>query len=306
MYNRDLKAFRQAQLQRLEENTRGQESRYQSGLADRGAFVAAEVQTRELDPRIDAAQRGYEGALLKMSEAMGKDFAEYTTFPAPEGQLHYDNFDVDLARATADALEHRPDLQLARLLVRAANEDERIIEAAYYPEAHITVSGEYIPVTQVRRTEAQGSAQRSDDIVSSELRSGGAYTWRVIDNGKVGGAVLKQRSAREINELMVQKMERDTARDLARLRNDFDALATKQKALQGASAAAQENSTTVQQNLAGGVTSQLEYRLAENDSLDVKSGLLSVAYKQHVDLAEWDRATGKYLQFVDESAQTMR
>lgn len=306
MYNRDLKAFRQSQLQRLEENTRGQESRYQAGLVGRGAFVAAEVQTRELDPRIDAAERAYEGALLKISEAMGKDYAEYTTFPAPEGELHYQNFDVDLARATATALEHRPDLQLARLLVRAANEDEKIIEAAYYPAVNITVTGEYIPVSGVRRDQGQGTPRRSDDIISSELRSGGAYTWRVIDNGKVGGAVLKQRSAREINELMVKKMERDLSRDLARIRNDLDGIAIKRKALLGASTAASENSTTVEQNLAGGVASQLEYRLAQNDLLDVKTGLLSLAFKQHVDLAEWDRATGKYLQFVDESAQSMR
>lgn len=306
LYNRDLKAFREAQLQRLEKNARGQQSRYESGLVDRGAFVAAEVETRELDPRIDAAERAYEGALLKLSEAMGKDFAEYTTFPAPEGSLHYDEFDVDLARATARALEHRPDIQLARLLVRAAEEDQRIIEAAYYPAVNITVSGEYIPVSKVRREQASGSPRRSDDIVSSEIRSGGAYTWRVIDNGKVGGAVLKQRSVREINELMLQRMERDVSRDLSRIRNDLNAVATKEKALRAASVSADENATTLEQNLNAGIGSQLEFRVGQNDLVDVKTGLLSLAFKQNVDLAEWDRATGKYLQFVDDSGEKVR
>jgi outer membrane protein TolC len=306
VYNRDVKALREEQRQRLQENVGSQKSRYESGLADRGAFVSAEVQTRELDPRIDAAQRAYEGALLKLSEAMGRDFGQYATLPAPEGELHYEGVDVDLAQASAAALERRPDLKLARLLVRAANEDQRIIEAAYYPQITATVSGEYIPVSGVRREQSSGSPRRSDDIISSEVRSGGAYTWRVIDNGKVGGAVTKQRAAREINELLLQKMERDVPRDLARIQNDLDAVAVKQKALRDASSAAEQNAATLQQNLAGGVASQLEFRLAQNDSLEVKTALLSLAYQQHVDLAEWDRATGKYLRFVDENAQNVQ
>ena len=54
---------------------------------------------------------------------------------------------------------------------------------------------------------SSGSAQRSDDLVSSEIRAGASYTWRVIDNGKVGGAVLRQRSIREMNELQLKKLE---------------------------------------------------------------------------------------------------
>ena len=306
LYSRDVKTLRAEQQQRLSENADSQKNRYESGLADRGTFVASEVQMRELDPRIDAAQRAYEGALLKLSEAMEKDFGQYATLPAPEGELHYAGVDVDLAQSTSTALAQRPDLQLARLLVRAANEDQRIIEAAYYPQITATVSGDYIPVSGVRREQAAGSPRRSDDIISSEVRSGGAYTWRVVDNGKVGGAVMKQRAAREINELLLQKMERDVPRDLARIQNDLNAVATKQKALMDASAAAEQNATTLQQNLAGGVVSQLEFRLAQNDLLEVKTALLSLAYKQHVDLAEWDRATGKYLRFVDETAQNVQ
>ena len=104
----------------------------------------------------------------------------------------------------------------------------------------------------------------------------------------------------------VQKMERDVPRDLSRIQNDLDAVAVKQQALRDASTAAEQNAATLQQNLAGGVASQLEFRLAQNDSLEVKTALLSLAYQQHVDLAEWDRATGKYLRFVDENAQNVQ
>jgi outer membrane protein TolC len=306
LYNRDVQKLRGTQRQRLEENTNTQKSRYESGLADRGAFVGAEVQMRELDPRIDAAQRAYEGAILKLSEAIGKDYGQYATLPAPEGELRYAGVDVDLSKATEMAQQHRPDLELARLLVRAAVEDQRIMEAAYYPQITATVTGTYIPVSGVRQTQAQGSPRRSDDIISSEIRSGGAYTWRVIDNGKVGGAVAQKRAAREINEILLEKMERDVSRDLSRIQNDLRAVAIKEKALQEASAAAQQNAATVEQNLTGGISSQLEYRLAQNDLLEVQTALLSLAYKEHVDLAEWDRATGKYLRFVDETAQAVR
>ena len=295
LYNRDLEALRREQRQRLQENVASQQSRYQSGLADRGAFVASQVQTSELDPRIDAAQSAYHDALLQLSEAMGEDLG---AFAKPEGALHYTVVDVASENATAMALQ-RPDLQLARLLVRAANEDERIIEAAYYPAINATISGEYIPVSGVRREQSTGSPRRSDDFISSEIRAGAAYTWRVVDNGKVSGAVAKQRSAREINELLLRKMEGDVPRDLSRIQNDLNAIANKEKALQDASSAADQNTTTVRKNLEGGIASQLEFRLAEKDLLEVKTGLLTLAYQQSLALAEWDRATGRYLQFSE-------
>lgn len=305
IYNRDLRGLRATQHDRLAENTRAQKTRYETGLTDRAAFVAANVQERELDPRIDAAQRAYEGAILKLSEALGKDFGQYATLPQVEGELHYADVDVDLARASQTQLPHRPDIELARLLVRAATEDERIIEAAYWPQVTGQAGGRYIP-TEVRSTQASGAPQRSEDIVSSEIRAGGAYTWRVIDNGKVGGAVAQKRAAREINDIMLEKLQRDAERDLARIHNDLDSIATKQRALQSAAAAANENASAIEQNLARGISSQFEYRLAQNDLLEVQTALLALAWQQHVDLAEWDRATGKYLRFMDANARDVR
>ena len=295
IYNRDLKALREEQHRQLQDNAASQQNRYQSGLTDRGTFVASEVQTRELEPRIEAARRAYQGALLKLNEAVGLDSSRGGAMLEPEGTLKLVNFDVSVEKATAVAL-NRPDLELARLLVCAANEDQRIIEAAYYPVINAVVFGEYIPVSGVRRLQSQGSPRRSDDFVSSEIRAGAAYTWRVIDNGKVSGAVAKQRTAREVNEVLLQKMERDVPRDLLRIRNNLDAIALNEKALQGASAAAEQNAGTLRQNLEGGVASQLEFRLAENDLLEVRTGLLTLAYLQSVARAEWDRATGRYLQ----------
>jgi outer membrane protein TolC len=305
IYNRSLRRVRAEQRQRLAQDVSSQKDRYESGVAGRGVLVGAEVQMRELDTRIVAAQRAYDGALLKLAEAMGENLGPGAKLPEPEGELNFGSIEVDLDPEITAALERRPDLQLARLLVRASNEDQRIIEAAYYPTINAVASGDYIPVSGVRR-ENVASPRRSDNVISSEVRGGIAYTWRVVDNGKTYGAVLKQRSAREINELLLQKLEADVPREMSRIRHDLEAIATKHRSLAGASSAAQENASTLQQNLAQGVVSQFEFRLAENDLLEVESGLITLTYQQNLALAEWDRATGRYFQFSHDSAQNVR
>src|SRR5438270_6520086 len=305
IYNRSLRRVRAEQRERLEQDVSSQKERYQSGLASRDVLVGAEVQARELDPHIEVAQRAYDGAVLKLAEAMDEDLGPGAKLPEPEGELNYASVDVDLDREIKRALERRPDLQLARLLVRAANEDQRIIEAAYYPTVNAVVSGDYIPVSGVRR-ENTASPRRSDNVISSEVRAGVAYTWQVVDNGKTYGAVLKQRSVREINELTLQKLEADVPREMSRIRHDLEAIGVKHRSLAGASSIAEENASTVQQNLAEGIVSQFEFRLAENDSLEVKSNLITLAYQQNLALAEWDRATGRYFQFSHDSSQNVR
>jgi outer membrane protein TolC len=274
-------------------------------LADRGALASAQIQTRELDPRVGTAQRGYDGAVLKLAETMGNSLDANAAMPEPKGELTFAKVDVDLAGGTRRALEQRSDLKLARLLVKAANEDGRIIAAGYYPLLNATLGGEYIPVSGIRR-QSEGSPRRSDDFISSEVRFGATYTWQVVDNGRVRGAVKRQRQVREINELEVRKLEADVPRSLKRLGNDLDAIATKQKELLTATAAAEQNATIMRENLAGGITSALETRLIENSLLETKSALTSLAFQQKVALAEWDRATGRYLQFSNDSTQNVQ
>ena len=119
------------------------------------------------------------------------------------------------------------------------------------------------------------------------------------------GAVKRQRQVREINELELRKLEADVPRSLARIHNDLEAIATKEKELLTATGAAEQNATIVRQNLAGGITSPLEFRLIENSLLETKSALVSLAFQQKVALAEWDRATGRYLQFSDDSTRNV-
>jgi outer membrane protein TolC len=299
-YHRSLGGLAEEQRLRLEANVRAQSDRYQTGTGERGALNVARVLEQEVTPRIEESRRIGNGALLTLAQAMGDDLGRGRELPTADGELRYNAIDFDVETAAATALANRADLKVARLLIRAASEDQRIIEAQYYPVVAATLSGDYIPVSEIRRG-SEGSARRSDDIISSEIRGGAAYTWRVVDNGRVGGAVARQRAAREINELVLAKLEAEVPRELTRIQNNLRALATRHTSLTRASTLAEQSVTDVLNNLTAGLSSQLEYRTAESSFLQSKAGVLTAVFQQNVARAELDRVTGRYFQFSDDT-----
>src|SRR6266576_2311625 len=300
LYNRSLESLRREQQGRLQENITAQRTRFEAGLTDKTALASATVQASELDTRIEDAHRTYLDARLQLALAMGIDPAK-ASLPEPEGELHSIPIRVDVDSETAAALQRRADLKLARLFVRAANEDQRIIEADYYPTVIGSLPGEYVPVTGIHR---EGSTSKTQDFIGSEIREKAAYTWRVVDSGKVGGAVLRARSAREINEITCRKLETNIPRELSRIANDLKTTEIREKSLASATAAADESARAVQQNLASGLASPLEYRVTQNFFLETKSGLLDAIYQHNLAMAEWDRATGRYFQFSDDNTKS--
>ena len=300
LYNRSLESIRSEQQRRLQENVTTQRTRFEAGLADKSALTSATVQASELETQIEGAHRAYLGAQLELASAMGIDPAK-ASLPEPDGELQSVPVRVDLDSETAAALQRRADLKLARLFVRAANEDQRIIAADYYPIVIGSIPGEYVPVTGIHR---EGSTSRNQDFIGSEIRERAAYTWRVVDNGKVGGAVLKARSAREINELTCRKLEVNIPRELSRIANDLKTTEVREKSLSSAATAADESARAVQENLASGLASPLEYRVTQNAFLETKSGLLQAIYQHNLAVAEWDRATGRYFQFSDDNTKS--
>jgi len=298
LYNRSLESIRDEQRQKLEENVATQKNRFEAGLTDRSAFTSATVQADELVPQIENAHRAYREAQLNLAQAMGIDPAN-SSIPEPKGELEFVPMRIDVDEETAAALQRRVDLKLARLFVRATNEDQRIIAADYYPAIGGHIRGEYVPVKGIHRQE---STSKTQDFIGSEIMERATYTWRVIDNGKVGGAVLKARAAREENELTCRKLEANVSRELSRIGNDLQAIDARETSLAAASAAAEESARTVRENVASGLASPLEYRITQNGFLKTKSGLLDAVYQHNVALAEWDRATGRYFQFSDQAA----
>src|SRR5437867_1339661 len=298
LYNRSLESIRNEQRNKLEENVATQKNRFEAGLADRSAFTRATVSAEELVPQVGSAHRAYREAQLRLAEAMGIDPVE-SALPQPEGELEFAAMHVDLESETAAALQRRADLKLARLFVRSANEDQRIIAADYYPTVVGSIPGEYVPVTGIHRQE---STSKTQDFIGSEIREKEVYTWRVIDNGHVGGAVLRARAARETNELTCKKLEANVSRELSRIANDLRGIEARESSLSAASVAAEEGARTVRENVASGLASPFEYRVTENAFLKTRSGLLDAIYQHNLAVAEWDRSTGRYFQFSDDTA----
>ena len=107
LYDRALAALGRSQRQRLDENMRSEQARYDAGTVDRGALASATMQAREIDPEIETAQRAYRGALLQLAAATGSDLAPDAPLAVPEGTLRFASLDWSLARATAAALDQR-------------------------------------------------------------------------------------------------------------------------------------------------------------------------------------------------------
>ena len=171
LHHASLRALGEEQRVRLANNVRAQSERYQLGEAQRGAVTVAQLLEEEVKPRLEESQRIWNGALLRLAQSMGDNLGPGANLPTVEGSLQFAGTSLDVASEASQAVEGRADLKLARLLVRAAGEDQRIIQAAYYPAISGEISGSYIPVTDIHRG-SEGTARRADDIVSSELREG--------------------------------------------------------------------------------------------------------------------------------------
>jgi outer membrane protein TolC len=301
LHNRSLEKLRVSQKQQLEANILAQEARYEAGTTERNALTSVRLQAHKLGPQIEEARQTANAALLALAEAMGSDLGSGAALPQPEGELRFAQVAVDARRETDAALERRADIRLARLLVRAADEEKRIVQAEYYPAVTALAAGDYIPVTGIKRA-GQGSPSRSDDFLSSEVRVGAAYVWRVIDNGKVGGAVLRARETREINRTLLKQLEANVPRELARIENNLRAIDARHAALGRAADVAQQNVSSLQENMKQGLASQIEFRDAEESFLQSHDDLAAAIYEQNVARAEWDLVTGRYFQFSDDTA----
>jgi outer membrane protein TolC len=297
LFNESLTRLGEAQRQRLAANVTSEAARYRGGQSNRAALVAAQALEQEVLPRLQTAESARGAAQLSLTQAMGLPLGPGATLAKPEGELHLQRVVLDVDREAARAIRQRADLQLARLLVRAAAEDQRIAQAGYYPRIDATLIGNYIPVSDVRRDNG-GSPQRANDVISSEIRAGGAFTWRVIDNGRVTGAVIQQRAIREANELVLRRLEANLPRELAALANRLNGIGQRQESLGGAAAAGEQIVAAISQNVTQGLATQLELRTAETALLRAQTTSITAAFEQAIALAEWDRATGRYFEFA--------
>ena len=136
---------------------------------------------------------------------------------------------------------------------------------------------------------AEGALAQSTDILQ-RIR-----TLSVQSANATNSASDRQSLNAEVNQL---------TSELSRIANDLKLTEVREKSLSSAATAAEESARAVQENLASGLASPLEYRVTQNFFLDTKSGLLQAIYQHNLALAEWDRATGRYFQFSDDNTKS--
>ena len=100
-----------------------------------------------------------------------------------------------------------------------------------------------------------------------------------------------------ISKIYEQAGTRTATAGHERIANDLRTTEERERSLASATAAAEESARVVQENVASGLVSSLEYRITQSGLLETKSGLLDATYQHNLARAEWDRATGRYFQF---------
>jgi len=287
-----------AEIQKpLDDNIKMEKDRLSTGLGTRSYVLQAQIRSLQLVPATEAAKAGYLENISLLAQDMGSNLAD----PAAvqlwlDGALPYAPVTFDLAKATEEALKNRPDLQLLRSLIRQTEEDRRIVRAGYYPRLDLIANGQYLPESVASDS---NTARSGDENRTSQLLVGPAYTWAVIDTGRVTGQSLSLEKTREIYQIQLADLERNVPKNLSDIYRALDLAQNRISALAKSVKLAQDNLVTVQDLISLGQANQLDFVNARNALLQSKLGMLAAFYENSVALANLDLATGRYLRYVD-------
>ena len=126
-----------------------------------------------------------------------------------------------------------------------------------------------IPVT-VRGRRARMPAAPTI-VLTSEIAAGFAFTWRVVDNGRVTGQVRRQRAIREMNEISPPPARSERLAGPPADREQFPRPRRPPGRRSAAAVSgAEQNVNVIQRTLAEGLSSQLEFRTAESSFIETK------------------------------------
>ncbi len=279
----------------LDENTSVQADLERAGLGPRRGTLQAQVQSLGLAPAVADAEANGTRARIALRQLLGRSGPDPD--PAPADALIFPAVAAEPAAAAREALEQRADLAALRATIAALREDQRVIEAAYFPliEARIGLTG----VPQSNRASTNPNALRAiDSNMVNEFRYGVALAWQVVDNGTVTGQARATAASRGALEQTLARAEADIPRDLARLRATVAANRAKLSAYADAERGSRDTFRTVNELVRAGKGSQLEVINAQTNLLSAQQGTLFTRLEQSLVAAELDRVTGRYLRFV--------
>lgn len=283
----------------LQANVRSAQQRFDAGVASRQNVRQAEVQLLSLKPALSQTQRDYVNAVTELDERRGtKPTAKGPLqLPEPIGNLEYAMLKVDLERETTQIIQRRPDLALLHELIKAAAEEKRMVQAGYYPFVALTAFSQYFPdvgVFGVRPEIVSGQEARQ-----SETRYGATFTWQVIDAGRVRGASSQIESGRQAMEITLRRLEENVPRELRVLARTLETVDARLAALKKSAAEAEELLKLVETRVKLGEATQLDFLNAQTNLLSTQRGILLAVFENEVARAEFDRVTGRYLDFSD-------
>jgi outer membrane protein TolC len=287
----------------LQANVLGAQQRFEVGTASRQQVRQAEIQLLNLKPILARAQRDYVNAVTELDECRGTKASAKgpLQLPEPTGNLEYALLKFDLEKEVAQTLQKRPDLTLLREMIKATADEKRMAQAGYYPFVALTVFSQYFPdvgVFGVRPEIVSGQDPRQ-----SETRYGAAMTWQVIDTGKIRGAVSQVESGRQAMEITLRRLEENVPRELRVLARTLETIDAQLAALKQSVTEAEEMLKLVEARVKLGEATQLDFLNAQTNLLSTQRGILLAVVENETARAEFDRATGRYLEFTDRPAK---
>lgn len=287
----------------LQANVRSAQQRFEAGMTSRQNVRQAEVQLLSLKPALSKAQRDYVNAVTDLDECLGSKPAAKgkLQLPEPTGNLEYAALKIDMEKEGSRAIQRRPDLVLLRELIKAAAEEKRMVQAGYYPFVALTAFSQYFPETAVFGVRPE--IVSGQDARQSETRLGAAFTWQVIDAGKVRGASSRIESGRQTMEITLRRLEENVPRELRVLARTLETIDARLAALKKSAAESEEMLKLVEARVKLGEATQLDFLNAQTNLLSTQRGILLAVFENEAARAEFDRVTGRYLDFSDRPAK---
>ena len=291
---RDVIALYEELDTRLQANVTAEQQRREVGQTGPRPELQARVQLLASRAELNDFRREEFEVRSELAEMMG---GPVDTPPRPAGELPDKSPSLDTKAEAQLAEEQRADLKFLRTLIRLANEDQRVVQAGYFPNISAIASSLYIPgrklVYQVTPI-IEGQTPFGTDI-----RGGVSLTWQIIDNGSVTGPSRRIAAQRGEYEVVLNQLEQNIPRELDRVALSLQDADAKLAALQKSTQEAEEGLNLVQTRMALGETTQLDFSDAQRNLLAVRHAIVDAQFQRAFALADLDRITGRYLEFAE-------
>jgi outer membrane protein TolC len=279
---------------RLQANVDAEQQRRNAGTTGPRPLLQARVQLLAERAELNDFRREDFEVRSQMAEMMGEPVS---VLPLPSEPLSPESLTVHPEADAELALQQRADLKFLRALIRIAEEDKRIAEADYFPYISAIASTVYIPGRQpVFRATPIIEGQQP---LGTDIRGGANLTWQIIDNGRVTGAKRRIEGLRGEYLVILHQLEQNIPRELERVSLSLENADAKLASLEKSTGEAEAGLQLIETRITLGEATQLDFSDAQRNLIAVRHGVVDALFSQALVRADFDRATGRYLEFAE-------